>query len=382
MLRGATGITLQPHQILRQPRNMHRMLDPHHIWNVVYNVGSNKHHPPTWPNTAPASWSDRTNCCECLFCCFDSENYYYYSDSFCTANWKSDRCSRCISNCKQCLLWMQLSQHINIGTSLHLKHWKRNNINNNNNSNNKNTSLQQVQHWEAKHQTIRVSTPQKLKLSPRHLQQQRRRQQQKHKPPASPTMAGKAANHKSMNTAESETRTMTSPTDNDDDTNKNTSLQQVQHWEAKHQTIRAATPQKLKLPPWHLQQQRRRQQQKHKPPASPTMAGKAANHKSMNTTESVTRTMTSPTETTRTTTTRRTSANAVQMSACYANEISRECSANATWMLCNSKCLALRLELFIFCSVCSPSKQTVTRRTRLLCVNCWTIRPTSSGCYT
>ena len=55
MLRGATGITLQPHQILRQPRNMHRMLDPHHICNVIYNARSNKHHPPTWPTTAPAT---------------------------------------------------------------------------------------------------------------------------------------------------------------------------------------------------------------------------------------------------------------------------------------------------------------------------------------
>ena len=32
-----------------------------------------------------------------------------------------------------------------------------------------------------------------------------------------------------------------------DDNNKNTSLQQVQHWQAKHQTIRAWRPQKLKL---------------------------------------------------------------------------------------------------------------------------------------
>ena len=46
-MRGATRITLQPHQILRQPRKMHRMPDPHHIWNVIYNAGSNKHQPPT-----------------------------------------------------------------------------------------------------------------------------------------------------------------------------------------------------------------------------------------------------------------------------------------------------------------------------------------------
>ena len=41
---------------------------------------------------------------------------------------------------------------------------------------------------------------------------ERQHQQQKHKPLASPTLASKAANHKSMKTAESEARTMTSPT--------------------------------------------------------------------------------------------------------------------------------------------------------------------------
>ena len=50
-MRGATGITLQPHQILCLPRKRNRMIDPHHIWNVIQNVGSNKHHPPTSPNT-------------------------------------------------------------------------------------------------------------------------------------------------------------------------------------------------------------------------------------------------------------------------------------------------------------------------------------------
>ena len=53
-MRGATGNTLQPHQILRLPRKMNVMIDPHHIWNVIYNAGSNKHQPPTSPNTAPA----------------------------------------------------------------------------------------------------------------------------------------------------------------------------------------------------------------------------------------------------------------------------------------------------------------------------------------
>ena len=54
-MRGATGITLQPHQILRLPRKMNLMIDPHHIWNVIYNARSNRHHLPTSPNTAPAT---------------------------------------------------------------------------------------------------------------------------------------------------------------------------------------------------------------------------------------------------------------------------------------------------------------------------------------
>ena len=54
-MRGATVNTLQPHQILRLPRKMNLMIDPHHIWNVIYNVRSNSQHPPTSPNTAPAT---------------------------------------------------------------------------------------------------------------------------------------------------------------------------------------------------------------------------------------------------------------------------------------------------------------------------------------
>ena len=54
-MRGATGITLQPHQILRLPRKRNVMIDPHHIWNVIYNARSNRHQPPTSPNTAPAT---------------------------------------------------------------------------------------------------------------------------------------------------------------------------------------------------------------------------------------------------------------------------------------------------------------------------------------
>ena len=54
-MRRATGITLQPHQILRLPRKMTLMIDLRHIWNVISNARSNKHHSPTSPNTAPAT---------------------------------------------------------------------------------------------------------------------------------------------------------------------------------------------------------------------------------------------------------------------------------------------------------------------------------------
>ena len=57
-MRGATGITLQPHQILRLPHKMSLMHDVHHIWNVIYNARSNRHHPPTSPNAAPATQND------------------------------------------------------------------------------------------------------------------------------------------------------------------------------------------------------------------------------------------------------------------------------------------------------------------------------------
>ena len=57
-MRRATGITLQLHQILRLPRKMNLMIDPHHIWNVIYNARSNSQHPPTSPNTAPATQNE------------------------------------------------------------------------------------------------------------------------------------------------------------------------------------------------------------------------------------------------------------------------------------------------------------------------------------
>ena len=57
MLRMPRKVTLQLHQILRLPRKMNHMIDPHQIWNVIYNARSNKNHPPTAPNTAPATQS-------------------------------------------------------------------------------------------------------------------------------------------------------------------------------------------------------------------------------------------------------------------------------------------------------------------------------------
>ena len=54
-MRGATSLALQPHQMLRLPRKMTRVIDPRDIWNVIYNARNNRHHPPTSPNTAPAT---------------------------------------------------------------------------------------------------------------------------------------------------------------------------------------------------------------------------------------------------------------------------------------------------------------------------------------
>ena len=54
-VRGATGVTSQPHQILRLPRRKTHILSPHHIWNVISSARSNRCHEPTSPNTAPAT---------------------------------------------------------------------------------------------------------------------------------------------------------------------------------------------------------------------------------------------------------------------------------------------------------------------------------------
>ena len=57
-MRGATNFTPQLHQILRLPRKMNLMIDPRHIWNVIYNAGSNSSHNPTSPKTAPATQNE------------------------------------------------------------------------------------------------------------------------------------------------------------------------------------------------------------------------------------------------------------------------------------------------------------------------------------
>ena len=46
------------YKVLRLPRKMNLMIDPHHIWSVIYNARSNSQHPPTSPNTAPATQNE------------------------------------------------------------------------------------------------------------------------------------------------------------------------------------------------------------------------------------------------------------------------------------------------------------------------------------
>ena len=53
-----TNVTGQVHQILRLPRKMNPMINPRHTWNIFYNARSNKSHPPTSPNTAPATQNE------------------------------------------------------------------------------------------------------------------------------------------------------------------------------------------------------------------------------------------------------------------------------------------------------------------------------------
>ena len=53
-----TVLILQHHQILHLPRKITLIIDPCHIWNAIYNARSNNCHPPTSPNTAPATKND------------------------------------------------------------------------------------------------------------------------------------------------------------------------------------------------------------------------------------------------------------------------------------------------------------------------------------
>ena len=57
-MRGATGVTIQPHQILRLSWRKTLILSPHHIWNLIYSSWSNRPSRPTSPNTAPATKND------------------------------------------------------------------------------------------------------------------------------------------------------------------------------------------------------------------------------------------------------------------------------------------------------------------------------------
>ena len=61
-VRGATGVTIQPHQILRLSRRKTHLLNHHYIWNLIYNARSNRCHDPTSPNTAPATQNDHLTC--------------------------------------------------------------------------------------------------------------------------------------------------------------------------------------------------------------------------------------------------------------------------------------------------------------------------------
>ena len=61
-MRGATGFTLQPHQIPRLPRKVTLIIGPCHIWNASCNARSSWCRCPTSPNTAPATKNYRPKC--------------------------------------------------------------------------------------------------------------------------------------------------------------------------------------------------------------------------------------------------------------------------------------------------------------------------------
>ena len=54
-LSGATGVIFHLRQILSVPRKVTLMIHPRHIWNVIYNARSNRCHCPKSPNTAPGT---------------------------------------------------------------------------------------------------------------------------------------------------------------------------------------------------------------------------------------------------------------------------------------------------------------------------------------
>ena len=55
VLRLSRKVTLQPHQILRLPRKINVIDDPHHICNVISNARSKYSQHPASPNAAPAT---------------------------------------------------------------------------------------------------------------------------------------------------------------------------------------------------------------------------------------------------------------------------------------------------------------------------------------
>ena len=62
VLRLPRKVTLELHQMLRLSRRKTHMLNPHHISNLIYNARSNRCHPPTSPNAAPATQNDHLTC--------------------------------------------------------------------------------------------------------------------------------------------------------------------------------------------------------------------------------------------------------------------------------------------------------------------------------
>ena len=69
-MRGASNVNLQPQQILRLPRKMNLMFDPHLIWNFISNPQSKQCQPPTSANTAPATKSLVQDCSGNSLNCF------------------------------------------------------------------------------------------------------------------------------------------------------------------------------------------------------------------------------------------------------------------------------------------------------------------------